>query len=370
MMQRVLLLLALAGLPKAAVTLAADAESVAVETFARLRARAAGDAVAQFNLGNMYFNGESAAQDLSEALKWYGRAAEQGFEPAEDSLGGIYTTVAECRNVAEGLKWYRLAAGQAFIPAEYHLGQFYENGGAGPENATESAIWYQRAAEHVRAFAQSNPGTISQNGKGVSKDTADGLRLLLTEYAIGSMYAAGSGVPKNSAEAAQWYGRAAEQGLDSAQFQLGEMYAKGEGVAKDSAQAVKWFRMAAEQGNRLWQLKLGNKLFIGEGVPKDSAEAVKWFRMAAFQGNQSAQLMLGTIYETGAGVPKDDVEALAWFNIGAASGGDWVVQHRNDLETQLGHDATLAAQKRSGELFKEIEADRARNNGGAPLPAN
>ena len=37
-----------------------------------------GDAVAQFNLGVKYDNGQGVPQDYAEAVKWYRKAAEQG----------------------------------------------------------------------------------------------------------------------------------------------------------------------------------------------------------------------------------------------------------------------------------------------------
>ena len=41
---------------------------------------------------------------------------------------------------------------------------------------------------------------------------------------------------KDYAQAAQWYGKAAEQGNAYAQNQLGNLYQSGLGVAKDDAQ--------------------------------------------------------------------------------------------------------------------------------------
>jgi len=40
----------------------------------------------------------------------------------------------------------------------------------------------------------------------------------------------------------------AEQGLPLAQYNLGVMYYNGQGVPKDYAEAAKWYRKAAEQG--------------------------------------------------------------------------------------------------------------------------
>ena len=81
----------------------------------------------------------------------------------------------------------------------------------------------------------------------------------------------------------------AEQGNALAQSILGLMYANGKGVPKDDAEAVQWFRLAAEQGTALAQFTLGFMYASGQGVPKDDAEAVRWFRLAAEQGYATAR---------------------------------------------------------------------------------
>ena len=52
--------------------------------------RRTGNAVAQFNLGLIYHNGEGISQDQAEAVKWYRRAAEQGDAQAQCNLGLMY----------------------------------------------------------------------------------------------------------------------------------------------------------------------------------------------------------------------------------------------------------------------------------------
>ena len=51
------------------------------------------------------------------------------------------------------------------------------------------------------------------------------------------------------------------------------MYAGGKGAPKDSAQAAAWFRKAAEQGDSTAQNSLGSMYSIGEGVQKDNVHA-------------------------------------------------------------------------------------------------
>ena len=50
-----------------------------------------GDASSQFNLGNMYYQGQGVSQDYSQAVKWYQKAAEQGYARAQYNLGKMYS---------------------------------------------------------------------------------------------------------------------------------------------------------------------------------------------------------------------------------------------------------------------------------------
>ncbi len=51
------------------------------------------------------------------------------------------------------------------------------------------------------------------------------------------------------------------------------MYDLGEGVIKDSAEAARWFRKSAEQGNVVVQAVLGYMYAMVKGVPKDYVQA-------------------------------------------------------------------------------------------------
>src|SRR5262249_28566095 len=51
---------------------------------------AAGNAQAQFALGNDYINGRGVAQDYGQAAIWYRKSAAQGYAPALNQLGYMY----------------------------------------------------------------------------------------------------------------------------------------------------------------------------------------------------------------------------------------------------------------------------------------
>ena len=95
---------------------------------------------------------------------------------------------------------------------------------------------------------------------------------------LGALFAEGLG---DYPAAAEWFRKAAEQGLAEAQFNLGVLHATGRGVPRDHRQAARWYRSAAEQGHAHAQLNLGALCANGQGVARDYVEAYKWFKLAA-----------------------------------------------------------------------------------------
>ena len=88
-----------------------------------------GNASAQFNLGNMYANGQGVKQDDVEAVKWYRKAAEQGDVKAQFNLGVRYDKGRGVKqDYFEAVKWYRKAAEQGHAKAQFSLGNMYNNG--------------------------------------------------------------------------------------------------------------------------------------------------------------------------------------------------------------------------------------------------
>ena len=67
---------------------------------------------------------------------------------------------------------------------------------------------------------------------------------------LGFMFETGRGVPQNYTEAAMWYRRAAEQGDSLAQYSLGLLYDKGFGVPRDVIEASKWLNLSAAAAPR------------------------------------------------------------------------------------------------------------------------
>lgn len=69
------------------------------------------------------------------------------------------------------------------------------------------------------------------------------------QYFLARMYERGQGATQDAKVAAQWYRKAAEQGVNDAQFRLAAMYESGEGVPQDREYAYGWYSVAEHLGS-------------------------------------------------------------------------------------------------------------------------
>ena len=80
--------------------------------FEKTKAKAEkGDAIAQTNLGLMYQEGKGVLEDDKEAVKWWHKAAYQGFPMAQRNLGAIYYRGdGVLKDYVTSEAWYSIAA--------------------------------------------------------------------------------------------------------------------------------------------------------------------------------------------------------------------------------------------------------------------
>jgi TPR repeat protein len=106
-----------------------------------------GQALAQYNLGLLYANGQGVSKDDAQALQWYEKAAAQGHADAQVNLGILYDYG---RGVAQDYKkavyWYRLSAKQGNELAQRQLGLMFERGDGVPQDYVQAYMWYTLGA--------------------------------------------------------------------------------------------------------------------------------------------------------------------------------------------------------------------------------
>ena len=297
-----------------------------------------GDALAQYNLGNCYFDGDGVEQDDEEAVKWYRKSAEQGNAMAQYRLGDCYLNGDGVdKNEREAVEWYRRAAEQDNPDSQYKLGECCYNGVGVAKNFEEAVEWFLRAADFDNSKAQYKLGVCCYNGFGVAKSLEKAVEWFRksaesgnaeAQYMLGNCYYNGEGVSRSFENAVEWFCKSVDSGNGDAEYMLGNCYYNGDGVSRNAEEALKWYRKSAESGNAKADFCLCNALsnyfgdcfYYGIGVDKNLGSALEWYRRAADQGDELAQLKLGDFYYKGDGVKKDFNEALKLWGKSAALG--------------------------------------------------
>jgi hypothetical protein len=103
----------------------------------------AGDADAQFNLGQAFRLGRGIPVNAAESRKWFERAAAQGHVDAETTLGLL---LYQNGDRAEGLKWLKLAADQDEPRAMLVYGTALYNGDGMTQDPVLGYAYVRRAA--------------------------------------------------------------------------------------------------------------------------------------------------------------------------------------------------------------------------------
>ncbi len=107
-----------------------------------------GDAIAQNNLGNCYWDGIGVEKNYDEAFKWYKKSAEQGYANAQFMLGNCYQNgIGVKKNDDEAFNWYKKSAEQGNKNAQFMLGQCYWHGIGVKKNYDEAIKWYNKSAK-------------------------------------------------------------------------------------------------------------------------------------------------------------------------------------------------------------------------------
>jgi TPR repeat protein len=119
----------------------------------------AGDADAQFNLGQAYRLGRGVPLDLSVAKIWFERAARSGHVDAETTLGLL--TFQNGDRVA-GLKWLKAAADQGEPRALLVYGTALFNGDGVPQDRVLAYALVSRAAAQGLEPAQETLTQLNQ----------------------------------------------------------------------------------------------------------------------------------------------------------------------------------------------------------------
>src|SRR5947209_10845943 len=209
------------------------------------------------------------------------------------------------------------------------------------------------------------------NSAAPTKDSIAGLQSLAitgdtsAQYELGSRYAEGRTIARDPKLAAQWFEKAANQGLASAQYRFGSIYEKGIGVTRDLNVSKPWYQRAADAGNVRAMHNLAVLIAEGSDGKPDYPAAANWFKQAAEYGVRDSQFNLAILYARGLGVGQNLVQSYVWFTLAAKQGDEDAGKKAQDVAARL--DAKdLATAKSLAESFRAKQASKAANEVAAP----
>lgn len=186
---------------------------------------------------------------------------------------------------------------------------------------------------------------------------------------VAEILARGLGLPRNDAEAAKWFGKAAAQKIPDAQFQYALLLLDGRVVPKDRKAAFGLMQEAADAGNRLAQFNFAQLIVSEELGEPGLAKAAPYYRRAAEGGLADAQYAYAQLLANGTGgVARDEAAARRWLLLGARQNydtaeldlGTWMVEGRGGpKEEKKGYEwllraaegGNVAAQARTAKLL-------------------
>jgi TPR repeat protein len=228
-----------------------------------------GNARAGWIAGDYYYSGKEVPQDHAQALALYVRAAELGDtrrvdRVAEIQARGLGTPADQARAaqlVQRALEQSPSAAGEAGDAAAV----LYKIGTVELEKGSADGLrkLYEAAAAGSLDAANSL-GDAYRTGTGVEIDHAKALQWYLFAAtrgsqsrleAIGDIYAKGRAGPADEGAARSYWHRALQlhyanaYAQPNAAFSLGRFYRDGKGIPRDLAEARQWFTLAAQSGH-------------------------------------------------------------------------------------------------------------------------
>lgn len=340
----------------------------------------AGDAAAQFKLGNEYFYGGPRKRNYTLAAHWFRKAAETGLPEAQFNYAlCLDSGLGVKKDPLEAFGWYKKSAEAGFKYARFNYAMIIMYGMKGdteraiedipPRPAEATLILEELAAEHFqpaevelarimledkdqtpakmrRAFdilkrlaeqKEPLPAAIRMladcyyGGIGCEPDSAEMIRLLTKASDLGDpeskaklafCYVYGRGVETDTKKALSLFREAAAAGLPMAQFKYGEMIEEGNEPGLGLADAIKWYEKSAAGSCSQALFKLGVMKYEGIGFEKSMKDAAECFFKAAKLGYPRAQYNLACMFLDGAGnsLAKDESAAFYWFTQAAVRG--------------------------------------------------
>lgn len=189
------------------------------------------------NEGQTLVNNMIAACGPEAFFGIYMQRAKDGHADAEAWVGQAYQRGYGCpQDITQAVYWYQKGADDGDDQARINLGAIYYGGSDGvPQDYAKAIALWKDAADDNHPVAERDLAEAYMAGNGVTQDYHRAIVLLsrsirhghpASEFVLGSVYESGKGVPQDFGEAYKWYSIAAQSGYTPAAAKRDEMAAK------------------------------------------------------------------------------------------------------------------------------------------------
>ena len=310
------------------------------------------DSAGQLCMGNMLFEGSGVEKDQAHAFKWYTKAADQGFAPAEYRLGLMYWHgKGVLIDRMKSIDWLKKAVAKEYPNAQAMLGEIYLLDNSPLTNVPRGLQLLDKALQGGSLHAMKTLGHMYWKGTSVKVDLPRAQQLL--EQAAERNF-----IPAKVC-LAQYYLKlkgkealpqiitllqsAADQKCTEAMTLLGTVY---KDYLRDPARALEQFHQAVKHKDPQGHYELSHMYETGEGVPKDLRQAFIHCREAAEKFHVNAQFRLGLMFLHGSFYPKNVHSAEYWLRKAAQKGHKEAAEKLNSIQKPEPDPAPTPAKKR------------------------
>ena len=225
-----------------------------------------GNMIAQFALGEIYWNGDDTIEQNNElAIYWYSLAGENGHPLVQLWLGNNYCIgIRTAPDAEKAVYWYAKAAANNVVLAQYHLGICYYTGWGVERDEKCAFSWIKKAAAQNFLDAELFVSEAYKSGIGVPADynryrqlsdaileRYEPLAFTMTDVAVSLSKAllAGNGVEKNPALAIRILSSKQMEDNIESMLLLADCYEKGIGVKKNVKTAFQILKRLSDKSD-------------------------------------------------------------------------------------------------------------------------
>jgi TPR repeat protein len=255
----------------------------------------AGDYIAIFNLGLLYYQGLGVPVEMDRAAKFFYQSAIQGYAPAQYMYGRYHESGQTAdSSPASARFWTSIAARQGHANASFRYGKYLVEGYGGAKD-TQLGLRWLRTAEKLQVTAANRylsefesrlPGVITEDEGKLTAKLTEGRGTLKQrkEFYQGQK----AFITQDYQTAVSTWVPLAEQGMAKAQYGVAFMLESGWGVVQDYSEAAYWYKLSAQKGHRKAQFNLGKQYLEGRGVKGNEGIGLYWIQSAADLGEVRA----------------------------------------------------------------------------------